>query len=89
MTGRCRCSRYRRLFTVFHFRLRRTVLTTENMAASSDRNPPPFPSTEEPGAGRTEMADGDSDEGEDIFVHNVYLQFLSAIFERSVIIYPL
>lgn len=25
------------------------------------------------------MADGDSDEGEDIFVHNVYLQFLSAI----------
>lgn len=65
------------------------MLTTENMAASSDRNPPPFPATEEPGAGRTDMADGDSDEGEDIFVNNVSLQFLSVIFERSVIIYPL
>ncbi|XP_070689296.1 sorting nexin-1-like [Pempheris klunzingeri] len=40
------------------------------MAASSDRNPPPFPASEEPGAGLTDMADGDSDEGEDIFVNN-------------------
>lgn len=88
MTDRCRCRRYRRFFAVFHFRLRQTVLTTENMAASSDRNPPPFPATEEPGAGRTDMADGDSDEGEDIFVNNVCLQFLSVIFARSVIIYP-
>lgn len=56
------------------------MLTTENMAASSDRNPPPFPAIEEPGAGRTDMADGDSDEGEDIFVNNVSLQFFSVIF---------
>ncbi|KAM3626251.1 uncharacterized protein V6R79_025608 [Siganus canaliculatus] len=40
------------------------------MAASSDRIPPPFPATEEPGAGLSDMADGDSDEGEDIFVNN-------------------
>ncbi|KAL7406752.1 hypothetical protein ABVT39_025730 [Epinephelus coioides] len=40
------------------------------MAASSDRIPPPFPATEEPGAGLSDMADGDSDEGEDIFVSN-------------------
>lgn len=48
-------------------------LTTGVMAASSDRNPPPFPATEEPGAGPSDMADGDSDEGEDIFVNNVCL----------------
>ncbi|XP_075933792.1 sorting nexin-1 isoform X2 [Anarhichas minor] len=40
------------------------------MAASSDRIPPPFPDTVEPGAGPGDMADGDSDEGEDIFVNN-------------------
>ncbi|XP_060884330.1 sorting nexin-1-like [Labrus mixtus] len=40
------------------------------MAASSDRSPPPFPASEEPGAGPLDMADGDSDEGEDIFVNN-------------------
>ncbi|KAG7221743.1 hypothetical protein INR49_029126 [Caranx melampygus] len=40
------------------------------MAASSDRNPPPFPSAEEAEAGPPDMADGDSDEGEDIFVNN-------------------
>ncbi|XP_068427648.1 sorting nexin-1-like [Clinocottus analis] len=40
------------------------------MAASSDRIPPPFPDTEEPGAAPCDMADGDSDEGEDIFVNN-------------------
>ncbi|XP_069021782.1 sorting nexin-1-like isoform X2 [Embiotoca jacksoni] len=40
------------------------------MAASSDRNPPPFPATEEPEPGLGDMADGDSDEGEDIFVNN-------------------
>ncbi|XP_054467866.1 sorting nexin-1-like [Anoplopoma fimbria] len=40
------------------------------MAASSDRIPPPFPDTEDPGAGPCDMADGDSDEGEDIFVNN-------------------
>ncbi|XP_020493364.2 sorting nexin-1 [Labrus bergylta] len=39
------------------------------MAASSDRSPPPFPASEEPGAGPLDMADGDSDEGEDIFVN--------------------
>uniref|UniRef100_A0A3Q1GNR1 Sorting nexin N-terminal domain-containing protein n=1 Tax=Acanthochromis polyacanthus TaxID=80966 RepID=A0A3Q1GNR1_9TELE len=38
------------------------------MAASSDRNPPPFPAAEDPEPGLTEPADGDSDEGEDIFV---------------------
>ncbi|KAA8595961.1 hypothetical protein FQN60_011252 [Etheostoma spectabile] len=37
------------------------------MEASSDRIPPPFPATEEPGARPFDMADGDSDEGEDIF----------------------
>lgn len=57
----------------FYFRLRQSPLTTGNMAASSDRIPPPFPATEEPGAGRSDMADGDSDEGEDIFVSNVCL----------------
>uniref|UniRef100_H3CW14 Sorting nexin-2 n=1 Tax=Tetraodon nigroviridis TaxID=99883 RepID=H3CW14_TETNG len=46
------------------------ALTTENMAASSDRNPPPFPASEGPGAGPADMAGGDSDEGEDIFVNN-------------------
>ncbi|KAM9410162.1 sorting nexin-1-like [Pholidichthys leucotaenia] len=40
------------------------------MAASSDRNPPPFPTTEEPEPGQTDMAELDSDEGEDIFVNN-------------------
>lgn len=55
----------------FYFRLRQSALTTGNMAASSDRIPPPFPTTEEPGAGLPDMADGDSDEGEDIFVSNV------------------
>ncbi|XP_068178045.1 sorting nexin-1-like [Antennarius striatus] len=40
------------------------------MAASSDRNPPPFSATEAPGAGLSDMADEDSDEGEDIFVNN-------------------
>ncbi|TMS13300.1 Sorting nexin-1 [Larimichthys crocea] len=37
------------------------------MAASSDRLAP-FPAAEEPGAGAPDTADGDSDEGEDIFV---------------------
>ncbi|XP_056134446.1 sorting nexin-1-like [Lampris incognitus] len=40
------------------------------MAASSDRNPPPFPAAEELEPGLSEMAEGDSDEGEDIFVSN-------------------
>ncbi|KAK5874301.1 hypothetical protein PBY51_019260 [Eleginops maclovinus] len=40
------------------------------MAASSDRFPPPLPATEETGAVTPDMADGDSDEGEDIFVNN-------------------
>ncbi|KAM4602889.1 sorting nexin-1 isoform 2-T2 [Polymixia lowei] len=40
------------------------------MAASSDRNPPPFPATEEQEAALSEMGEGDSDEGEDIFVNN-------------------
>ncbi|KAM8894422.1 sorting nexin-1 [Spinachia spinachia] len=38
------------------------------MAASSDRIPPPFPDTEEPGV--CDMADGDRDEGEDVFVND-------------------
>ncbi|XP_019955137.2 sorting nexin-1 [Paralichthys olivaceus] len=40
------------------------------MAASSDRSPPPLPAAKEPEAGAADMADGDSDEGEDIFVNN-------------------
>ncbi|XP_038145777.1 sorting nexin-1-like isoform X2 [Cyprinodon tularosa] len=40
------------------------------MASSSDRNPPPFPASEEPEPVQCDMADGDSDEGEDIFVNN-------------------
>lgn len=77
MTARRRCRRDPRLFPVAHFRLRQRSLTTENMAASSDRNPPPFPATEEPGAEQTNMADGDIDEGEDIFVNNVCSQLIS------------
>nr|XP_061811207.1 sorting nexin-1-like [Nerophis lumbriciformis] len=41
------------------------------MASSSSRNPPPFPANDEPGEGLPDLADGDSDEGEDIFVSNV------------------
>ncbi|XP_077569886.1 sorting nexin-1-like [Stigmatopora nigra] len=40
------------------------------MASSSSRNPPPFPANDEPGEGFPDLADGDSDEGEDIFVAN-------------------
>ncbi|XP_061888369.1 sorting nexin-1-like [Entelurus aequoreus] len=40
------------------------------MASSSTRNPPPFPANDEPAAGLSDLADGDSDEGEDIFVSN-------------------
>ncbi|XP_042275686.1 sorting nexin-1-like isoform X1 [Thunnus maccoyii] len=40
------------------------------MAASSDRIPPPLSAADEPEAGLADMADGDSDEGEDIFVSN-------------------
>ncbi|XP_037547764.1 sorting nexin-1 [Nematolebias whitei] len=40
------------------------------MSASSDRNPPPFTATGEPEPRLSNMADGDSDEGEDIFVSN-------------------
>ncbi|KAK7912563.1 hypothetical protein WMY93_012774 [Mugilogobius chulae] len=40
------------------------------MAASSQRSPPPFPASEEPETAGSAMADGDSDEGEDIFVNN-------------------
>ncbi|XP_072236176.1 sorting nexin-1 isoform X2 [Leuresthes tenuis] len=45
--------------------------TIQNMAASSDRNPPSFPATEEPEPELSDMADGDSDEGEDIFSNPV------------------
>lgn len=45
------------------------------MAASSDRNPPPFPTAEESEPGLCDMADADSDEGEDIFVSNVGSSF--------------
>lgn len=58
-------------FAPSNFRLRQTLSQHGIMAASSDRNPPPFPATEEPGAGLSDMADGDSDEGEDIFVSHV------------------
>lgn len=51
------------------------ALTTGNMAASSDRNPPPFPTAEESEPGLCDMADADSDEGEDIFVSNVGSRF--------------
>ncbi|XP_061595254.1 sorting nexin-1-like [Cololabis saira] len=40
------------------------------MAASAERNPPPFPGAAEPEPGPCEPAEGDSDEGEDIFVSN-------------------
>lgn len=72
-TSRCRCSSPRFL----HFRrVTDRQLTTRNMAASSDRNPPPFPTADEPEAGAADMADGDSDEGEDIFVNNVRGRFV-------------
>ncbi|KAM8877499.1 sorting nexin-1-like isoform 1-T1 [Synchiropus picturatus] len=41
------------------------------MAASADRNPPPFPEADEPEAGLLGPTDADSDEGEDIFVNTV------------------
>uniref|UniRef100_A0A8C6WPE8 Sorting nexin-2 n=1 Tax=Neogobius melanostomus TaxID=47308 RepID=A0A8C6WPE8_9GOBI len=41
------------------------------MAASSERSPPPFPASEDTEAAASVPADGDSDEGEDIFVSNV------------------
>ncbi|XP_055363471.1 sorting nexin-1-like isoform X1 [Betta splendens] len=41
------------------------------MAASAERNPPPFPAAEEGEAVLGNMADGDSDEGEDIFVSKI------------------
>ncbi|XP_077375063.1 sorting nexin-1-like isoform X2 [Festucalex cinctus] len=40
------------------------------MASDSSRNPPPFPANDEPREGLSNLADGDSDEGEDIFVSN-------------------
>ncbi|RVE74228.1 hypothetical protein OJAV_G00019950 [Oryzias javanicus] len=40
------------------------------MATSSDRNPPPFPATDGPKPGLSDLLDGDSDEGDDIFVSN-------------------
>ncbi|KAL3993292.1 mitochondrial cardiolipin hydrolase [Sarotherodon galilaeus] len=46
------------------------------MAASSDRNPPPFPTAEESEPGLCDMADADSDEGEDIFVSNSHYSTL-------------
>ncbi|PWA18975.1 hypothetical protein CCH79_00004855 [Gambusia affinis] len=47
------------------------------MASSADRNPPPFPASEEPEPELSDMADGDSDEGEDIFVSNSRPAFVS------------
>lgn len=70
-----RCDQQRALWAaaaVFHhFRCGRLCSQRSNMSASSDRNPPPFPAAEEPEPGLSDMADGDSDEGEDIFVSNV------------------
>ncbi|XP_028297856.1 sorting nexin-1 isoform X1 [Gouania willdenowi] len=40
------------------------------MAACSDRNPPALPGTDEPDPGLPAMANGDSDEEEDIFINN-------------------
>ncbi|XP_004066915.1 sorting nexin-1 [Oryzias latipes] len=40
------------------------------MATSSDRNPPPFPATDVSKPGLSDLLDGDSDEGDDIFVSN-------------------
>ncbi|MEQ2217763.1 hypothetical protein XENOCAPTIV_021812 [Xenoophorus captivus] len=42
------------------------------MASSSDRNPPPFSVSEQSEPGLSDMADGDSDDGEDIFVSNSF-----------------
>ncbi|XP_044000339.1 sorting nexin-1-like isoform X3 [Gambusia affinis] len=47
------------------------------MASSADRNPPPFPASEEPEPELSDMADGDSDEGDDIFVSNSRPAFVS------------
>ncbi|MEQ2246737.1 Sorting nexin-1 [Ilyodon furcidens] len=47
-------------------------LTTRAMASSSDRNPPPFSVSEQSEPGLSDMADGDSDDGEDIFVSNSF-----------------
>uniref|UniRef100_A0A6Q2X8R6 Sorting nexin 1 n=1 Tax=Esox lucius TaxID=8010 RepID=A0A6Q2X8R6_ESOLU len=44
-------------------------MSQTDMAANSQRNPPPFPGSEDQDP-LSEMADGDSDEGEDIFVGN-------------------
>ncbi|XP_061133111.1 sorting nexin-1-like isoform X1 [Syngnathus typhle] len=41
------------------------------MASDSSRNPPPFPANDEPEEGLSDLVDGDSDEGEDIFVNNM------------------
>ncbi|XP_051919145.1 sorting nexin-1-like isoform X1 [Hippocampus zosterae] len=40
------------------------------MASGTSRNPPPFPKNDETGEGLSNLPDGDSDEGEDIFVNN-------------------
>lgn len=72
-TSRCRCSHAQSSLPSLPVETS-AALTTQNMAASSDRNPPPFPATEEPEPGMPDMADGDSDEGEDIFVSNVCFQ---------------
>lgn len=53
-----------------------TSATTEAMAASADRSPPPFSASEEPETGEPDLSDGDSDEGEDIFLGNVSYNFV-------------
>nr|XP_020461529.1 sorting nexin-1 [Monopterus albus] len=67
VTSKCRCRHLLASFTRPPLPFT-SALTTRNMAASSYRNPPPFPASEEPETGQTDMADEDSDEGEDIFV---------------------
>lgn len=72
------------------------------MAASSDRVPPPLSplsgplsASEEPRPAHTDMEDGDSDEGEDIFVSNVrlplslinYKVFVRVMCDRQTVLY--
>lgn len=80
MAGRCRCGRFS---ATFHFRRRQPALPTAEMAASSARSPATVPA----GAGRADMADGDSDEGRDVFLSSVCLRLPVVISERFAVVY--
>uniref|UniRef100_A0A3Q2YA82 Sorting nexin-2 n=1 Tax=Hippocampus comes TaxID=109280 RepID=A0A3Q2YA82_HIPCM len=72
----CDCEQQRPLklhvaFLSPSFSVTSPILTARKMASGTSRNPPPFPTNDETGEGLSNLADGDSDEGEDIFVSNV------------------